>query len=242
MASATIYIYDVIDPYYGVSAQYVAQRLEEIKGVDEIHLRILSPGGSVFEAVAMMSLLAARPERKKVFIDGLAASAAGFLAMAGDEILIADSAYIMVHNPWTVAAGNAIDLRKSADLLDEVGEKIVEVFVKKTGLDAETVREMLAEETWIDAASAVELGFAHSVMPTVQNRKSAMVNSQLLHDLSASLSKAPENIFEQFKLRRDESPAPKDEASEKPSPEQEKPGSLDPDYSVMEAELRLLQL
>ncbi len=136
-----------------------------IKGItaSTIHLRINSPGGSVFAARAMETALREHQARVVVHIDSLAASAASFLAMAGDEIRISKGAMVMIHKAWTWAWGNATELQKTAALLDKIDGTLIETYVDRTGQTAEQVAEWMAAETWFTAQEAVDNGFANVI-------------------------------------------------------------------------------
>lgn len=166
---AEIYLYDVIDSYWGVSAAAFCDALKGVQA-DTVHLRINSPGGCVFEARAMVAAIAASKATVVAHIDGLAASAASYVAMACDSVEIADGAFFMVHNAWCSMAGNAEDFRTSAALLDKIDASIVNDYMRKTGLPADEIQAMMAAETWLDANTAVEKGFADSI---VTNEKGA---------------------------------------------------------------------
>lgn len=163
-----IWIYDEIGPeFWGlVSAKQVIRELDAIGKGNPVTVRINSPGGSVIEGQAIYNALRRHSEqggKVAVEIDSLAASMASYIAMAGDTIRIAENAMFMVHLPWTVAMGNAEALRKTADVLDKFGESAIDVYAKRTGTDAEIVREMLTEETWLTAQEALEHGFADEI-------------------------------------------------------------------------------
>lgn len=155
---ATIYVYDAIGAWYGVDAQRFAKDVAAIEA-STIHLRINSPGGDVFDARAMKTALEAHKAKVVAHVDGLAASAASFLMLAADEIEIAPGAFIMIHDPWTVAIGNGADLRSSADLLDKVGGAIAADYVGKTGKSDAEVKAWMTAETWFEADEAIEHGF-----------------------------------------------------------------------------------
>ena len=159
---ATVYVYDVIDPWWGVSAQAFAQALAALD-VSTIHLRINSPGGDVFEASAMLAAIRAHPARIISHVDGLAASAASYLAMAADEVRISDSGFFMIHNPWSIAFGDAKAFRKSADTLDKIADSIINEYVKRSKESRATIQEWMDGETWFNAAEAKEHGFADSI-------------------------------------------------------------------------------
>lgn len=140
--------------------------VKAVYGVDKqatINLRINSPGGSVFAARSMEQALRDHKGKVIVHIDGLAASAATFIAMAGDEIIMSKGALFMVHNAWTGMWGNANDLRKEAELLDKIDGTLADTYADKTGKSVEQVAAWMDKETWFTAAEALEAGFATSI-------------------------------------------------------------------------------
>ena len=166
---------DWIDDYFGfgITAKGFVQDLAEIApNVKTIRVRINSPGGDVFGAIAMANALRAQREehgRKiEVVVDGMAASAATIVMMAGDTIAVADNALVMVHNPWTVAAGNSADLQKSVVLLDELRDRIVTTYQWHSELDAKDLIELMDNETWMNAEDAMTFGFATEVVQGLQ--------------------------------------------------------------------------
>ena len=157
-------IYDYIDPW-GVTAQGVVAELAALERTASIRVRFNSGGGDLFDGVAIYNALAAHPGKVISQIDGLAASAASLVALAGDEVEIATNAFLMIHHPWTFAIGNAEDLRAEADLLDKLSHgALVSVYVAFTGQSEEQVRTWMAEETWFNADEALEHGFATKVV------------------------------------------------------------------------------
>lgn len=160
---ATIWLYDVIvsDDYWGgVSALTVGKALAEFRDKTTIHLRINSPGGDVFAGRAIEQLLSEHPARIVTHVDGYAASAASYVALAGDEVLISQGGMFMIHKAWTLAWGNADDIRKTSSLLDQIDETLVATYAQKTGQSPEDIRAWMADETWFTADQAVEKGFA----------------------------------------------------------------------------------
>lgn len=166
---ATIYLYDMIvnsddeaEWWGGVSPQSFVKALNEITA-GTIHLRVNSPGGSVFAARAMEQAIREHKSKIVVHIDGLAASAASFLIMAADEIHMAPGSFLMIHKAWTMMFGNADDLRKEAGLLDQIDASLVKTYAKRSGQDEAGIAGWMAGETWFEAADAVKLGFADQV-------------------------------------------------------------------------------
>lgn len=162
--TATVYVYDIIDSYWGISAQAFAKELCGITAPN-IVLRINSPGGDVFEARAMMAAVAEHPATISAKIDGLAASAATALTLACDSVEIIEGGFYMIHKAWTVDIGNADDLRNTASLLDKIDGTLADGYAKKTGKSREEMMNLMMAETWFSADEAVAAGFATSVVP-----------------------------------------------------------------------------
>lgn len=164
---ATLYLYGPIDSwggFWGVSAAEVATALSSLPaGTTDITLRINSPGGEVFEAVAIMNLLRDHSARITARVDGLAASAASFLATSADELIMGGNTELMIHDAWGLAIGNAADMRSYADLLDSTSDNIASVYADKAGEDTAFWRDYMLKESWFSAEEAVELGLADSV-------------------------------------------------------------------------------
>ena len=156
---------DIGETFWGdnVAATDVAEFLSEFQAGDDVVIRINSFGGDAFEGVAIHNLLRSHPANVIVKIDGAAISAASVIAMAGDTVEIAESAMVMIHDPWTCTGGNAADFRETADMLDRLAGSLGKVYSRKTGQDDAGVRALMAAETWMDAAEALELGFVDTV-------------------------------------------------------------------------------
>lgn len=164
---ASLYIYDVIDDYFGVNAKQVATALNAVKDASTLNVYINSPGGSVFEAKAVMAELQRFSGNKIAHIDSLCASAATSIALACNEIRMADGAFFMIHNATSILAyGDKDDLRAAADLLEKVENTIVQDYINKTGKDEAEIRAMMSAETWLTAAEAKEHGFVDVVTPS----------------------------------------------------------------------------
>lgn len=165
---ATVYVYDYIGGWDGISARDLVPQLQALD-VDTIHLRINSPGGDVFEGVTLFN--AFRQHRAKVVthIDGLAASIASVIALAGDEVRIGPGAFFMIHDPWVVAIGTAAELRQTADTVDKVSEaSVIATYVQASGVEREQIVSWMAEETWFSADEAVEHGFADAIDEAIE--------------------------------------------------------------------------
>lgn len=169
-----LFLYGQIgDPAAGLDAKTVTGAIRAMTG--DISVFINSPGGFVFEGLPIYEALVAYDRGSvTVHIDALAASMASVVAMAGDQIIMAESALMMIHRPWDAAIGNAADLRSHAANLDKLEQQLVNIYVKKTGLAPARVSELMAAETWFDATEALALGFITANSPTL--RIAAMVD------------------------------------------------------------------
>lgn len=153
--------------------------LDALGDVSTINLYINSPGGSVFEGIAIHNMLKRHPATVNVYVDALAASIASVIAMAGDTIHMYKNSMLMIHNPWTVAMGNAAELRKQADDLDRIGESAVQSYLQKAGekLNEDDLKQMLDNETWLSADEAQQYGLADVVLE--ENQAVASVSEDL---------------------------------------------------------------
>ncbi|SUC26316.1 ATP-dependent Clp protease proteolytic subunit 1 [Providencia rustigianii] len=129
------------------------------ENLSHINLHIHSPGGEVFEGIAIYNQLKNHNASITVYIDGLAASMASVIAMVGDEVIMPTNAMMMIHKPWGVSWGDADDMRDYADLLDKVENVLIPAYMEKTGKTKEELEAMLSEETWLTAEECVEHGF-----------------------------------------------------------------------------------
>lgn len=167
--AADILIYEQIGVSWwdgsGVSAKQFMEDLKLLGDVSALNVRINSPGGDVFEADAIYTALNTHKATVNVFIDGIAASAASYIAMAGDSIAIAEHAKFMIHNAWGLAMGNADEMRKTADLLDTIDGGIRLIYQRRTNQTDEKLKTMMSAETWLVGQQAVDERFADSLMP-----------------------------------------------------------------------------
>lgn len=155
---AELQLYDEIG-FWGITANDFRKVLNGVKA-STIVLDINSPGGDVFDGIAMFNDLVNHPAKIEVRVTGLAASAASIIAMAGDEIAMAPNAFMMIHNAWACGCGNKSDLRAVADILDKIDVALVDTYVDRTGADKSDVVTMMADESWLSASAAVDKGFA----------------------------------------------------------------------------------
>jgi ATP-dependent Clp protease protease subunit len=162
--TADVYLYDVIgaDYYGGISAKELVPQLNALD-VTTINLHINSPGGDVFDARAIAQALAGHKANKIAHIDALAASAATYIATACDEIHMADGAFFMIHNAWTLAMGNANDLDEVSNLLRKIDGSINKDYQTKTGKNEQEIAKLMDATTWFTAEEAKAAGFIDKI-------------------------------------------------------------------------------
>ena len=164
---AEVAIYDEIGAY-GVSAKGFLAELGALPDGTPVDLRLNSPGGSVFDAVAIYNALKRHEGTVTVWIDGIAASAASYIAMAGDEVVMPENAFLMIHDPSGLAMGTAGDMRAMAEALDKIAGSLVRGYATKSGKSNDEIAALMAAETWFDAADAVAAGFADRLAEPVR--------------------------------------------------------------------------
>jgi len=163
-----IYVYDVIDPYWGANAADLIKALASAGG-RPVAMHINSPGGDVFESLAMSAAVASYSGVVTAHVDGLAASAATQLALSASEIQMIEGGLWMIHNSWTMAWGNKTELRATADLLEKVDGDIVGPYARKTGASTEQVVAWMDATTWFTAQEAKDAGFVDSIVVPSQS-------------------------------------------------------------------------
>jgi ATP-dependent protease ClpP protease subunit len=165
--SGDLHIYEAIGEDWwtggGVTSAKVKDALAALKGVKTLNVYINSEGGDVFEAKAIYEQLQRFDAEKVVYVDGIAASAATFIAMAGDRIITAPFANWMIHEAWSGAVGNAADLRAMADLLDLQNRNIAGMYAQRSGRGVDEFLALMAAETWLDAQGAKDLGLTDEI-------------------------------------------------------------------------------
>lgn len=165
-----------------VSAKDFSDQLKALpKSVKTLNVRINSPGGDVFDGVTIYNRLKQFDGTVNVFIDGLAASIASIIALAGDTITIGEGALYMIHLPWTWAMGNRMDLDNTVNRLLDVEEQLIGIYSKKTGLDRAEIKAMLEAETWLGADEAIEKGFVDSKMSESTPIAASMIGAKWIN-------------------------------------------------------------
>jgi ATP-dependent Clp endopeptidase proteolytic subunit ClpP len=176
---AEIYIYDEIG-FWGVTARQFVSDLQALGNVTHISLHINSPGGDVFEGIAIFNALKHHGAAITVHIDGIAASMASVIAMVGDPVIMPENTMMMIHKPWGFAGGDANDMRDYADLLDKMESVLIPAYANKTGKSTEEIAAMLEEETWMSGTECVAHGFADQTTPSLQAM--ACIQSQRIEE------------------------------------------------------------
>ena len=191
----TISVLDVIGQDWfgeGVTSKRVAGALRAV-GKNDVTVNINSPGGDYFEGLAIYNMLREHPAKVTVKVLGMAASAASIIAMAGDEIKIARAGFMMIHNTWVVAMGDRNQLRDVASWLEPFDQAAVDIYSARTGLEAKALGTMLDRETWIGGSSAVDQGFADTLLSSDEvTTKNSIEAKELfaLRELETYLKKA----------------------------------------------------
>jgi ATP-dependent Clp endopeptidase proteolytic subunit ClpP len=181
--SAEMFIYDGIG-LFGVEAESFINEINAMD-VNQITLRINSPGGNVFDGTAIYNALRRHKAKVDVKIDGLAASMASIIALAGDTVEMADNAFFMIHMPWSLVVGDSEDMRKEADVLDQLAGAAVKTYANRSGMSEADVRSAMKEETWYSAEQAKDAGFVDTIY--------SGDNEEMRFDLTV-FAKAPEGI------------------------------------------------
>lgn len=198
----SISVFDVIGADWygdGVTASRIAAALRSIGGAD-VTVNINSPGGDMFEGLAIYNLLREYEGRVTVKVLGLAASAASIIAMAGDEVQIGRGAFLMIHNCWVYAMGNRHDLQQIATDMEPFDKAMNDIYGARTGLDTATIDAMMDAETYIGGSDAVQKGFADRLLSADEISDGDDSPAAALRKLDAMLAKTDAPRSERRKL------------------------------------------
>ena len=179
---AEVLLYDEIGGWWGIQADDIRRELDGLTA-KTVHVRINSPGGSVFDGMAVYNAIREHDARIVTHIDGLAASMASVIALAGDEVRMSESAFLMIHEPWTITIGNAEQLRKDAALLDKIGGQAAHIYQAKTGAGLDDVHAWMEAETWFTGQEAADAGFVDAI-DNAAEEEDAVAQVAALFDLS----------------------------------------------------------
>ncbi|WP_206812151.1 head maturation protease, ClpP-related [Paradesulfitobacterium ferrireducens] len=172
-----------------VTPKQFKQDLDDLGDISTLNIYINSGGGDVFAGLAIYSMLKRHQATKKVYVDGLAASIASVIAMAGDVVYMPKNAMMMIHKAWTYGLGNANDFRKLADDMDKIDESILVTYEAKTGLEKEKIIEMVNAETWMTAEEALAYGFADEIEKSKQLAAAMRPGQLIMNGLTFDLSR-----------------------------------------------------
>ena len=182
-SSAEVFIYEDVGAgwFGGVTAKDFANDLRSAGKVKTIDVRIASYGGDVIEGLAMYRLLAEHDARVVVHVDSTAASIASVIAMAGEEIILAEAGSMMIHNAWMIAAGNEDELRAQADQLGATSQQLAEIYAARTKNGLPKIKDWMRAETWFRGKEAVDAGFADTVAANVQAAHASTMWHSVMH-------------------------------------------------------------
>ncbi|HGF4753986.1 TPA: ClpP-like prohead protease/major capsid protein fusion protein, partial [Escherichia coli] len=213
-SDADIYIYDEIG-FWGVTAKQFISDLNALGDITHINLHINSPGGDVFEGIAIFNALKTHGASITVYVDGVAASMASVIAMVGNPVIMPENSFMMIHKPFGFTGGDAEDMRTYADLLDKVEAVLLPAYAQKTGKTTDEIAAMLADETWMSGAECLAHGFADQVTPAV--KAMACIQSKRTEEFK----KMPESIRNMITPPRNSAPrVPDDEPAAPRTPVQ----------------------
>lgn len=190
---ATIRIYDTVGGWFGTSASRLADDISALD-VDEIEVQINSPGGSVFEGIAIFNALRSHTARVVTRVDGLAASIASIIVQAGDERRMMSGSQMMIHNAWGGVVGDADTLRKFADVLEQQNDVMAEIYAERSGREAAAFLVDMDEETWFKASDAVSAGLADVVVTTTPKTDDAETASTDESEAAAARRHADDSV------------------------------------------------
>lgn len=217
---ATISIYDMIgvDPWTGdgVTAKRVAGALRSI-GENPVTVNVNSPGGDMFEGLAIYNLLREHPAEVTVRVMGLAASAASIIAMAGDRVEMGLGTFLMIHNSWGMVVGDQQDMRSAATVFAEFDAAMADIYAARTGRDAAEVGAMMAAETWLRPESAIEAGFADGTFDAPEYDEKTVQGRKALASIEAALAKTGLPRSERRRLMREAAGMPSATGTATPS-------------------------
>lgn len=225
-----------------VTPQAFKKDLDRLGDLSNLDIYINSLGGDVFAGLSIYNMLKRQSAHTRVHVDGIAASAASVIAMAGDEIIMPRNAMMMIHNAWTLTGGNADKLKATAEKLDRIDGTLAQIYSDRTGLSTETVRDMMARETWMNGDEALGKKFCDR---TEENKRFAALADDMSAVAKSKYENASEIDFSAFsteKVSNDDTESKSE--PEKPADEPFNGGNSEPveDKATEEQELRQRRL
>jgi ATP-dependent Clp protease protease subunit len=203
---------NVYGSIYPDTAKKFKDFITSIDDSADIVININSNGGDVFAGIAMYNTIKNHKGKTTINIDGLAASIASVIAMAGDEIIMPKNSLMMIHNAWTFAFGNASDFRKLADDMDKIGNSIIETYMSRTTESREAIQKLLDKETWLSADEALKLNLCTEVTGEKENKK----DDKVLEEAKAMFNKK-DIVIDEPELEPTPEPEPEPKANEEDS-------------------------
>lgn len=193
-----VHIYEEVGIWGIEAAQFVKDLKEQVTG-PRMRLRINSPGGNVFDGISIYNALREHPAKVESHVDGIAASIASVIALAGDEVHMGQGTFYMIHDPWGLVVGNAGEMREVADVLDKIAGSMTGIYAEASGQEKDDIRDLMRAETWYTAEEAVEAGFADSVTETdtgAEAKWDLSVYAKVPDDLKVQKKPVPTNARE----------------------------------------------
>ena len=236
---ADIFILDTIG-FFGASLDDIKDQLVDLPESEEVTVHIDSAGGDVPAGFAIYNFLKGLPNQVTTRIEGQAASIASIIALAGDTVEISETADMMIHNAWTQAVGDHEDLRKTADNLEDVTDRLVNVYQNKTGLSEERIKELMTEETILSAADALSMGFVDAIVNKVNAMAMAKNRLNQTYYVMNNFEKFMSRMGFRAEQKPDDPPKPAEEEKpaeapqEEPKPAEETP-QADPEALTLES-------
>ena len=218
---AEILIYDDIG-YFGITAKNFVEDLRALGDIKKITVRINSYGGEGFDGFAIFNVLARHPAEVTVWIDGIAASIASVVAMAGDKIIMPDNAFLMIHRSWGLVIGNSEDMLSWADIMEKFDKSIVLAYQKKSPKSAEEIMQLMSDESWLTATEAKAWGFADEISDPI--KLAARATFRIFNKLPEALKNAPQ----QSETEAAPDPTPDPAPAPEPAPETAPQPTVDP--------------
>ena len=205
--TADVFIYGDITSYEwdesDVSAWGFKKELEELGELSQLNVHINSYGGETFQGLAIYNLLKQHKAEVIVYIDGIAASSASIIAMAGDKVCMPKTALMMIHNCWTLAIGNSKELRKTAEDMDKIAIAYKEAYLSKVNIDEEKLDKLLEDESYLTADECIEMGFADKIVDLKPNSSINQNASMCLYKLVNKLKESEKDKIVQVVLPED---------------------------------------
>lgn len=200
---ARIYISDIIDKNWGVSASSVRAQIDALKSGEKLEVIINSPGGSIFEGLEIYHAIKDYDGESEATVAGVAASMASIIMLGAKKTNIAKGSLVMIHNPLTFVYGNANDMRETADVLDTVRDELLGIYISKSGKDREEMIAMLDKESWLGGEEAVSMGIADAVIDsygsnTPKSMAAIATQDSVKQAMSAMLSKLSKEDFSNY--------------------------------------------